>query len=182
VSCPKEWKRTVQLKDGTRVLLRPELSTDTEMLWEMFSTLSKASRDKLVEPVTRERIESWTSDIDYERNLPILAVVNDGQRTRVVGSGSLSFYASAANRHKAELGITVHDDYQNRGLGTVMIGHLLRIARQKGLRKVFLLVNTDNRQAIHVYEKCGFTIEARLVKEYSLAGELRDDYRMAVFL
>ncbi|MGB9134692.1 MAG: GNAT family protein [Candidatus Bathyarchaeia archaeon] len=177
---PKEWEKEVLLKDGTKAFLRPELLTDTEMLWEMFSTLSKASLDNLVEPFTRERIEGWTSNMDYSKNLPILALVEE--KKRVIGSVSLSFYSSEANRHKAELGITIHDDYQNLGLGTVMISHLLGIASKKGLRKVFLLVNTTNSRAIHVYQKCGFKIEARLEKEHSLEGELRDDYRMAVFL
>lgn len=176
----KEWEKEVLLEDGTRAFLRPELLTDTEMLWEMFSTLSKASLDNLVEPFTRERIEGWTSNIDYSKNLPILALVEE--KKRVIGSASLSFYSSEANRHKAELGITIHDDYQGLGLGTVMISHLLGIASKKGLRKVFLLVNTTSSRAIHVYQKCGFKIEARLEKEHSLEGELRDDYRMAIFL
>ena len=181
-SYPKEWRKEITLKNGTLVLLRPEMPTDTEMLWEMFSTLSKASLDNLVEPFTRGRIEGWTSCIDYGKNLPILAMVKEKKGKRVVGTASLSFYSSEANKHKSELGITVHDDYQNLGLGTIMIGHLLDIARKKDLKKVFLLVNTINSRAIHVYEKCGFKIEAKLEKEYSLRGKLRDDYRMTIFL
>jgi putative acetyltransferase len=179
---PKEWEKRIVLKSGRHVLLRPELSTDTEMLWEMFSTLSKASLDNLVEPFTRERVEGWTSNIDYDKALPILALVKEENRRRVIGSASLVFHLTEANRHKAELGITVHDDYQNLGLGTIMVNHLLDIARKKGLMKVYLLVKTTNSRAIHVYEKCGFKIEAMLEKEHSLEGQLEDDYRMAIFL
>jgi putative acetyltransferase len=178
---PKEWEKNVTLKNAQEVFLRPELSTDTEMLWEMFSTISEDSLDNLVLPFTRERIESWTSNIDYDKNLPILAVVKEGKH-RIIGSASLSFNSAEALKHKAELGITVHDDYQNMGLGTAMVNHLLDIARKKHLKKVFLLVNTDNSKAIHVYEKCGFQIEARLRKEYYRRGQYGDDYRMAIFL
>ena len=179
---PKDWETETTLKDGRKVLLRPELPTDTEMLWEMFSTLSKASLDNLVKPFTRERVEGWTSNIDYNRNLPILAVVQEGKKKRIIGSASLSFQQPEAFRHKAELGITVHDDYQNLGLGTAMIKHLLNIASKKGLKKVYLLVNTDNSHAIHVYEKLGFKLEAKLEKEHFIEGRLEDDYRMAIFL
>lgn len=182
MSYPKTWQKSVVLRAGLRVFLRPELSNDTEMLWDMFSTLSKASLDNLVEPFTRERVEGWTSNINYHRALPILALVKAGNKEKVVGSATLSFHLTEANRHKAELGITVHDDYQNLGLGTIMINHLLDIARKKGLKKVYLLVNADNSRAIHVYEKCGFKIEARLEKEHSREGRLEDDYRMAIFL
>ena len=94
----------------------------------------------------------------------------------------MSFNQAEALRHKAVLGLTVHDDYQNLGLGTAMTKHLLEIAGKKGLKKVFLLVNTDNIRAIHVYEKCGFQIEATLKKEHYRNGQFGDDYRMAIFL
>lgn len=78
-SYPKEWKKEIVLKNGVHVLLRPELATDTEMLWKMFSTLSKASLENVVLPFTRERIEGWTSSIDYDKILPILALIREGK-------------------------------------------------------------------------------------------------------
>ncbi len=182
LECPEEWGKSVNLKNGQPVFLRLELSTDTEMLWEMFSTLSETSLNNLVLPFTRERIERWTSNIDYDKNLPILALIKEEGKQRIIGTASLSFNSAEAFKHKAELGITVHDDYQNIGLGTVMVHHLLEIARKKGLKKVYLLVNTDNARAIHIYEKCGFQTEAKLIKEHSRNGQLGDDYRMAIFL
>lgn len=179
---PKEWEKKVTLKNGQQVFLRPELFTDTEMLWEMFSTLSDATLEYLVLPFTRERIEGWTSNIDYDRNLPILALIKEEGKQRIIGSASLSFNPAEAFKHKAELGITVHDDYQNMGLGMAMVNHLLDIAQKKGLKKVFLLVNTENSRAIHVYAKCGFKIEAKLRKEHYSRGQFGDDYRMAIFL
>jgi RimJ/RimL family protein N-acetyltransferase len=178
---PKEWEKRLTLRNGKQVFLRPELSTDTEMIWEMFSTLSEESLRNLVLPITRERVEGWTANIDYGKNLSILALV-DEEKKRIVGASSLSFYQAEALRHKAELGLTVHDDYQNLGLGTTMTLHLLEIARMKGLKKVFLSVNADNSKAIHVYGKCGFEIEATLRKAYYLNGRFGNDYRMAIFL
>lgn len=179
---PKKWEKKITIKNGLVVLLRPELSTDTEMLWEMFSTLSEASLNNLVLPFTRERIESWTSNINYDKNLPILALIKEKGKQRVIGAASLSFSSVETFKHKAEFGVTVHDDYQNMGLGTEMVNHLLDIARKKRLKKVFLLVNTDNVRAVHVYKKCGFRIEGKLIKEHCRNGQLEDDYRMAIFL
>lgn len=179
---PEAWTKTVTLENGVDVFLRPELSSDTDMLWEMFSTLSKASVDNLIPPFTREKIESWTRDIDYNRHLPILAFVREGDSDRIIGSASLSFHPQDIYRHKADLGITVHDDYHDLGLGTAMIRHLLDIARRKGLQKVSLIGRTDNRRAIHVYEKCGFTIEAKREKARFQDGRFIDEYIMTVFL
>lgn len=179
---PSEWAKRLVLKSGIEVFLRPELPSDAEMLWEMFSTISEVSLQYLVHPFTRERIEEWTNNIDYDKNLPILALTQRGGEERVIGSASLSFHSLEAVRHKAEFGITVHDDYQSRGLGSYMIQHLLEIARKKGLKKIYLRVDTKNVRAIHVYEKCGFKIEAKLEKEDFVNGQFRDDYRMAIFL
>ena len=178
---PNEFRKEVFLGEGQRVVLRPELSTDTEMLWEMFSTLTEESLDNLIHPFTKERIEGWTSNIDYGKNLPVLALIQENGKERIIGSSSLSFHSQESTRHKAELGITIHDDYQNQGLGTTMIKHLLEIA-QKKLKKIYLRVDTKNSKAIHVYEKCGFKIEAKLEKEDFVKGKFRDDYRMAIFL
>ena len=179
---PKEWEKRLTLRNGVEVFLRPELSGDTEMLWEMFSTLSKESADNLIAPFTRERIEGWTSNIDYGRNLPILALIQDGKKERIIGSASLSFYPQDIYRHKANLGLTVHDEFQNLGLGTAMLHHLLEIARKKKLKKVHLRVNSNNPRAIHVYEKCGFKIEARFEKERFQKGKYRDEYQMSIIL
>lgn len=108
---PKEWEETVILKNGQLVFLRPERSTDTEMLWEMFSTLSEATLANLVLPFTRERIERWTNNIDYDKNLPILALIKEKGEQRIIGSASLSFNSAEAFKYKAELGVAVHDDY-----------------------------------------------------------------------
>jgi len=80
------------------------------------------------------------------------------------------------------LGISVHDDYQNMGIGTALLNHLVGIARMKKLSKVWLHVNTDNDRAIYMYKKAGFAIEGKLCKESCVNGKYRDEYRMALFL
>lgn len=182
MSYPKEWETNFTLRNGVEVFLRPELSGDTEMLWEMFSTLSKESVNNLVPPFTRDRIESWTSNINYERNLPILALIQEGKKEHIIGSATLSFYPQKIYSHKADLGITVHDEYQNLGLGTAMVNNLLEIAKKKELKKVHLRVSSNNTRAIHVYEKCGFKMEARFEKERFQEGKYIDEYQMSIFL
>ena len=148
----------------------------------MFSTLSETSLRFLVNPFPRERIEHWTSNINYEKALPILAVVEETGNARVVGVASLEFHNTPAEKHKAEFGITVHDSYQNKGLGTALTWHMLAIARKKKLRKITLTVLTENKRAIRVYEKCGFKVEAKLRKESFIKRRYYDDYVMSIFL
>ena len=71
---------------------------------------------------------------------------------------------------------------QGCGLGTALTRHLLAIARAKRLHKVSLGVRVDNARAIHVYERCGFTVEATLHDEYCVDGTYYDDHTMSIFL
>jgi putative acetyltransferase len=179
---PTEWETVFTAKNGKTITFRPEKSSDTEMLWAMFSTLSEASLSNLVPPFTRERIEGWTSNIDYNEVLAIVAVIDKKSMQRIVGSASLRFNSQEVFKHKAELGITVHDNYQNLGIGTALLNHLLAIARMKKLKKVWLMVNTENDKAIQLYKKAGFEIEGTLRKEMYFKGKYSDEHRMTIFL
>ena len=179
---PIEWETEFTAKNGMKVVFRPEQSGDTEMLWEMFSTLSEESASNLIPPFTRERVESWTNNINYDEVLTIVAVVEEKSKQRIIGSASLKFNQQEALKHKTELGITVHDDYQNMGIGTALLKHLIGIARMKKLNKIYLQVSTTNDRAINLYKKAGFKIEGKLCRESCINGKYRDEYRMALFL
>ena len=68
------YTKVIRLRDGVEVLLRPLLPTDTEQLWQLYSTLSHESRGYLGGGFTRERIEMWTSNIDFYRTTPVVVV------------------------------------------------------------------------------------------------------------
>ncbi len=172
--------RKITLNDGTLVTFRPEEKPDIEPVWEMFSTLSDESLQYLPIPITRERVEGWFRSLDYEKALPILGLVDD----RVVAVSSLDFGQMKHNMHVATFGITVHDDYQNRGLGTRLTEYMVEIARMKGLKKVALEVVTHNSKAISVYRRCGFVVEGRLMMNHwnHVLGKYGDDYVMGLML
>jgi RimJ/RimL family protein N-acetyltransferase len=177
---PKE----VTLKDGTKVVLMPEKESHRELAWEMFSTLSDESHEFLPIPITRERLDGWFDDIDYKKSLPILGFVQEDGITRLITSSTLSFHEMELYKHRATFGITVHDDYQGRGLGTLLTQYMIEIARSLGLKKVDLMVVTHNHGAIHVYEKCGFKIEGHLkMNHYNrILNEYCDEYQMGLVL
>ncbi len=178
------YSKDVTLRDGTEVHLRPSVKGDYEKVWELFSSLSMESLQYLPMRFTRERVGEWFKEIDYEKVLPILGVVRKNGEEMVIADASLEFSNLEMRRHRAELDITVHDNYQGRGLGSVIMGHLIEISRSKGIRKLELLVVVQNERAIHLYEKMGFVKEGRLrMNHYSyITDDYGDDYTMALFL
>jgi ribosomal protein S18 acetylase RimI-like enzyme len=176
--------KKITLKDGAHVTLRPEEKRDLEPVWEMFSTLSDESLQNLPIPITRERVERWFKDLDYDKALPMLGLVEEKGAERVIAVYSLDFGQMRHNMHVAKFGVTVHDDYQNRGLGTRLTEHMIGIAREKGLKKVALEVVTHNSKAISVYKRHGFVIEGRLEMSHwnHVLDEYGDEYVMGLIL
>jgi len=51
---PQYWTKDVILRDGTRVLFRPEMPSDLDMLKVMFLNLSKDTQRLIARPITEE--------------------------------------------------------------------------------------------------------------------------------
>jgi RimJ/RimL family protein N-acetyltransferase len=126
----QSWSRNVTLNDGTQLLLGAQRPTDQEPLWEMVSTLSNDTLAQLADRFTHELIENWIKTLDYDKILPIMAFELDG---RVVGDATIHFYPSEGKKHIGVFGISIHDDYQGRGLGSYMTRLMIEIGRLKGL-------------------------------------------------
>ena len=106
-----------------------------------------------------------------------MAVAEDGT---VIGSAGLNVHPNPRMRHGAELGILVHTDYQNQGVGTALMKTVLNLADNwLMLVRVELEVFADNERAIHLYEKFGFKKEGLLRMSVVRDGQYRDNYKMA---
>ena len=106
-----------------------------------------------------------------------VAVLEDGT---VIGSAGLNVHPNPRMRHGAELGILVHTDYQNQGVGTALMKTVLDLADNwLMLVRVELEVFADNERAIHLYEKFGFEKEALLRMSVVRDGQYWDNYKMA---
>ncbi|MEM5328812.1 GNAT family N-acetyltransferase [Paraburkholderia sp. JHI2823] len=82
--------------------------------------------------------------------------------------------------HVGEIGISVHDEWQRRGVGTFLMGQILDFADNwLGLRRLELHAYTNNAAALALYRKCGFEIEARLRGAVLRDGVLADFFLMA---
>jgi putative acetyltransferase len=83
-------------------------------------------------------------------------------------------------RHVGQLGMTVRDDWQGKGVGTALMHAAVDLADNwLNLNRLDLEVYTDNEPAIRLYKKFGFTIEGTLARYAFRAGQYADVYAMA---
>ena len=62
----------------------------------------------------------------------------------------------------AEIAFAVADEYQRRGIGSVVVGKLIADARATGITEIVALVSSNNRAAIALLRRVLSAIEIRL--------------------
>lgn len=114
-------------------------------------------------------------------SLYLLAVSKNGT---IAASCLCSFRTGRARtRHRAELAISVRQDFQRQGLARQLMEVQETWCRSQGIEKLCLEVDTKNLPAIRLYLSQGFVVEGTLHRETRMAdGTYRDLYMMAKFL
>lgn len=135
---------TATLADGTRVLIRPIHKEDAALERAFLKRLSPESRrlrflGQMSEP-SDELIHNLT-DIDYRRDMAFVALVHREGEKREIG---VARYSTGADGKSCECAVTVSDDWRNRGLGTLLMRHLIDVARSRGVRSMMSIDEADN--------------------------------------
>jgi len=160
------------------ITIRRAVPSDAEALAAVFAG-PKALRGTLQLPFPSPEV--WRTRIAQESETTLISLVAcpKGDLAGVVGVVGLHLHSTQPRRaHAAELGMTVRDDWQGRGVGHALLAAALDMAdRWLPLRRVQLTVFVDNAAAIHLYRKHGFETEGTL-REFGL----RDGQYMDVLL
>ena len=59
-------------------------------------------------------------------------------------------------RHRGDFAISVAKEYWNKGIGSQLLNNIIAFARENDFEIIDLQVRSDNKRAIHLYEKHGF--------------------------
>ncbi len=156
---PTEFRRCIQLTDGSEVLIRPIRPEDALIESEFVQQLSdKAKHFRFMyalKELTPAMLSRFTQ-IDYDREMALIAVVQEQGRELEIG---VARYIINPDATSCEFAIVVDDEWQGKGLATELLGYLIEIARQKGLRSVEGKVLSDNKDMLQLSEAMGFRIE-----------------------
>jgi acetyltransferase len=153
---PSDYEKTVLIRRGRSVLLRPIRPEDEPMHEEMFRTFSAETRRfRFFGPVkeSHEMLARYTQ-IDYDREMAIIAELDEGGRKKM--AGVVRLIADPYNE-TAEYAIVIGDPWHKLGLGTIMTRYILEIARARGIKKVYAYVLEDNLAMLKLFKKFNFT-------------------------
>ena len=113
-------------------------------------------------------------------NAVFLVAEADG---RIVGQLDCKGGTRRALRHAVTLGVSVHREWRDRGVGRALLARAIEWARGTGIvTRIELIVYARNARAIHLYESLGFLLEGRRRRSVHQGGEYLDDLIMALLL
>lgn len=167
-----EYPKTVPLKDGATVRLRPMLAEDAERVAALYATLPPDDLLFLREDLTRpEIVRRWASDSGDTSVLSILAE----QAGRIVGQASLHRNRPRWSNHVAEIQVAVDPAYRRRGLGALLTQEIFVTAVTAGIDKIIAEMTPAQHDARRVFEQLGFRAEGLLTHYVQdLAGNRQD--------
>jgi RimJ/RimL family protein N-acetyltransferase len=149
----------VALRDGTRVLLRPVVPDDKQALRDGFARMSPASRyQRFMSPIDdlTDEMLAYLTEIDYVNHFAWVALLVD--EPAGVGVGVARYVRLRDEPDVAEAAVTVVDEWQGRGLGTILVDALGAVALQNGIRTIRGYVLEENRRMRDVLEAAGARI------------------------
>ncbi|MFN4337102.1 MAG: GNAT family N-acetyltransferase [Candidatus Nitrosocaldus sp.] len=172
---PKRYERLWTLKDGRVVLLRP-IKPEDEPLWlDMFKHLSQESVYQrfftVIKDTPHEQIVRYCN-IDYAREMSIVAELSEGNVRRIIGVVSLVIDSkrSKDSYREGEVAVIVADPWQGLGLGTKLVDYILEIAEDMGVKVVNAVMLANNARIIDLMRRMGFKLEA--LDEGTMVGRL----------
>ena len=151
---PHRYPQQAALRDGRRVLLRPFQQKDVDALYDFFHRMPVEYRRFAWDNLdSRPLIESWGRNIDYGKVFPLVTL--DG--SRIVADATLHVREGGPLRLVGRVKWMLDPEFRGAGLGTILVNHLVRIARERGLRHVGCMLISDlEADAVKTLEGLGF--------------------------
>jgi RimJ/RimL family protein N-acetyltransferase len=146
---------TWQTKDGRSLHIRPLQPDDAPLLVTIFEHMSSDSRYRRF----HQPVDNLSAARVLEEAGEIAATVPDNGFGLIALAGDLPVGAARYvifAEGRAEIAVSIRDDYQNSGLGTRLVALVAQEAQKRGIKQLTAEVQTGNEAALRVLEKLPF--------------------------
>jgi ribosomal protein S18 acetylase RimI-like enzyme len=165
-------EKTEKMRDGKDVVIRGLEPDDLDKLMAFYRSLPLEDRKYLRVDVTDKKIVARRMN-RVERGEDIRIVALRGGE--IVADGHIELSGEQWSKHQGEIRVIVSRDFQNAGLGTIMIRELYFIAVQRNLEILVARMMRPQGGAQKIFRKLGFR-ETQLLPDFvrDLEGASQD--------
>jgi RimJ/RimL family protein N-acetyltransferase len=168
--------RTLELRYGTKVHVRPITPDDEPLLHEAVAAMSERTvYFRFFSPIKRmsDALAHRLAVVDYKDRFALVGTTHRPTgKERIV---AVARYDRAANTDVAEVAVAVVDEFQHRGLGGALLEVLARVARENSIKTFSLIVLPENQEMLGLLRKLGWIHQAKLIGGvYEISFELPD--------
>ena len=156
---PSEWVQDAVMRSGETIRIRPIAPSDRDVLQAMVKGLSRQSTYfrffRVKEELEPEELDTFTQ-LDYHRDMAFVAI----REGRLVGVGR--YNTTLDDPTIAEAAFAVADDYQQQGIGTLLLYRLTAYARTQGITGFRAHLLADNHVMMRVFRASGYGVNRHL--------------------
>jgi acetyltransferase len=153
---PKEWERHVELRDGTKILVRPVRPEDERLYPPFLAAVTPQDlRLRFFAPVKEfgHTFIARFTQIDYARAMAFIAIEESSGNML----GVVRLHADA-NYERGEYAVLVRSDLKGRGLGYLLMQMIIDYARAEDLKAIEGQVLRENTAMLAMCRELGFSL------------------------
>jgi ribosomal protein S18 acetylase RimI-like enzyme len=155
MSDPTSYAARELLRDGSLIevrALRREDEADLLAAIEKTSAQSLQRRFFVMKRHFSDKERAFFMDIDFKSHVALVALADEAGRKVIGGGGRYIVFEPG----RAEMAFVVVDAWQRRGIGSILMRHLVKIAGDSGLQELTAEVLPENAAMLRVFQKFGF--------------------------
>jgi len=163
---PSEYIEKVNLLDGTPVTIRPIRPDDASGLQAGFQRLSPESVYlrflETFNMLTDKQARDF-AEVDYCHKMAMVAEIQEDDQDNLIGVARYALVGES-NSKLAESAVVVVDEYQGRGLGTLLLDRLVKYARDHGVEAFLGTIHHSNAKIMRFIRRSGFPAEKQMLE------------------
>jgi RimJ/RimL family protein N-acetyltransferase len=158
---PSQYEAPATLKDGTEIIIRAIRPDDSGPLREQFVNHLSAESVRLrfhgLRRAPSETEAARLTNVDFVDHVALVATARADPR-ELIGVTRYIVDEDRTHDESADVAFLVLDEYQGKGLGTLLLRHLAILAKNQGIHELKADVLAENRAMLRVIERSGFPI------------------------
>ncbi|MBV8956895.1 MAG: GNAT family N-acetyltransferase, partial [Solirubrobacterales bacterium] len=153
---PEEYESDIALRDGSTVHVRPVRPDDKDAIRSFLDRVSPESiAFRFFGMADLDGAARWAADVDYVDRFALIA--QSGSPVEIIAHAAYV----RENEERAEVAFLVADEWQGRGISTILLAHLAMVAEQQRVATFTAEVLPVNHRMIEVFRESGFPVAMR---------------------